>query len=161
MGSREIAVAVSFNRTVTARQNKFVTDAARVVTSRDCHARCWRGKPPGLLRPFYPARKTENWWLVVGEESSKTLLAIKRVTIGKKLPVRLEFTVPAPGKHELKLFLMSDSYVGVDQEPSFEVTVGEGMEVDEEDEDNVPDDDENMEETLGEDITYVQPLLSI
>lgn len=85
--------------------------------------------------PFYPAKKMENWWLVVGDESSKTLLAIKRVTVGKQLKVKLEFTVPTPGKHDLKLFLMSDSYVGVDQEPTFEVTVAEAMEVDEDEED--------------------------
>lgn len=81
--------------------------------------------------PFYPSRKMENWWLVVGEESSKTLLAIKRVTVGRKAMSKVEFTVPTPGKHELKLFLMSDSYIGVDQEPGFEVTVAEAMEVDE------------------------------
>jgi pre-mRNA-splicing helicase BRR2 len=85
--------------------------------------------------PFYPVKKMENWWLVVGEESTKTLLAIKRITIGAKLNVRLEYTVPTPGKHELKLFLMSDSYVGVDQDPSFKVTVAEGVdEMDEDDE---------------------------
>jgi len=85
--------------------------------------------------PFYPVKKMENWWLVVGDESSKTLLAIKRITIGRALNLRLEYTVPTPGEHELKLFLMSDSYVGVDQDPSFTVTVAEGMDEDEEDED--------------------------
>ncbi|KAH8837569.1 hypothetical protein MCOR27_001688 [Pyricularia oryzae] len=85
--------------------------------------------------PFFPVRKAENWWLVVGSEASKTLLAIKRVTIGRSLNVKLEFTVPEPGKHDLKLFLMSDSYVGVDQEPGFSVTVGEAMEVDDDEED--------------------------
>jgi pre-mRNA-splicing helicase BRR2 len=86
--------------------------------------------------PFYPTKKMENWWLVVGEESTKTLLAIKRITIGRKLNLRLEYTVPTPGEHELKLFLMSDSYVGVDQDPTFTVTVGEGMDEDEEEEDD-------------------------
>ncbi|KAL2134754.1 hypothetical protein VTI74DRAFT_10910 [Chaetomium olivicolor] len=89
---------------------------------------------PTVHAPFYPTRKTENWWLVVGEESSKTLLAIKRVTVGKELNLRLEYTVPTPGRHDLKLFLMSDSYVGVDQEPTFSVMVEEGMDVDEEEE---------------------------
>ncbi|KAI1345118.1 Sec63 Brl domain-containing protein [Xylariaceae sp. FL0016] len=84
--------------------------------------------------PFYPAKKLENWWLLVGEESTKTLLAIKRVTISKSLQVKLEYTVPTPGKHDLKLFLMSDSYIGVDQEPSFSVQVAEGMDVDSEEE---------------------------
>ena len=84
--------------------------------------------------PFYPNQKMENWWLVVGEESSKSLLAIKRVTIGRKLELRLEYVVPSPGEHELTLYLMSDSYVGVDQAPTFSVTAAEGMEEDESEE---------------------------
>ncbi|KAF2766872.1 Sec63-domain-containing protein [Teratosphaeria nubilosa] len=82
--------------------------------------------------PFYPAEKTENWWVVVGEEKSKTLLAIKRVTIARKLSTKLEIVVPEAGRHELTLFLMSDCYVGVDQAPTFEVEAAEGMEEDEE-----------------------------
>lgn len=84
--------------------------------------------------PFYPSQKMENWWLVVGEESTKNLLAIKRVTIGRKLELRLEYVVPSPGEHELTLYLMSDSYVGVDQAPTFTVTAAEGMEEDESEE---------------------------
>lgn len=85
--------------------------------------------------PFYPHPKTENWWLVCGEEATGSLLAIKRITIGRKLEVRLEFTVPTPGQLDLKLFLMSDSYVGVDQDPSFKVVVAEGEDEDEDMED--------------------------
>ena len=84
--------------------------------------------------PFYPNQKMENWWLVVGEENTKNLLAIKRVTIGRKLELRLEYVVPSPGEHELTLYLMSDSYVGVDQAPTFTVTAAEGMEEDESEE---------------------------
>jgi len=91
---------------------------------------------PTVHAPFYPGRKTENWWLVVGEESTRTLLAIKRVTVARTLNVKLEFTVPTPGKHDLKLFLMSDSYVGVDQDPAFSVKVAEAMDVDDEEEDD-------------------------
>ncbi|KAK5628101.1 hypothetical protein RRF57_003816 [Xylaria bambusicola] len=90
--------------------------------------------------PFYPTKKMENWWLVVGDEGTKTLLAIKRVTIGRQLKVRLEYTVPTPGHHDLKLFLMSDSYIGVDQEPTFSINVAEGMDIDEDEEED--DDDE-------------------
>ncbi|KAH7137213.1 Sec63 Brl domain-containing protein [Dactylonectria estremocensis] len=92
--------------------------------------------------PFYPTKKMENWWLVVGDEKTKNLLAIKRVTIGRELNVRLEYTVQAPGEHNLKLYLMSDSYVGVDQEREFSVTAAEGMDVDEEEEDEEDDDEE-------------------
>ncbi|KAK5987308.1 Activating signal cointegrator 1 complex subunit 3-like 1 [Cladobotryum mycophilum] len=85
--------------------------------------------------PFYPTKKMENWWLVVGDDKTRNLLAIKRVTIGRELSVRLEYTIPTPGEHNLKLFLMSDSYVGVDQEREFSVTAAESMDVDEDDED--------------------------
>ncbi|EEH46397.1 ATP-dependent RNA helicase BRR2 [Paracoccidioides brasiliensis Pb18] len=85
--------------------------------------------------PFYPGKKMENWWLVVGEEKTNSLLATKRVTIGKKLQLKLEYIVPTPGEHELTLFLMSDSYVGVDQDPSFKITAAEGMDEDEEEDD--------------------------
>ncbi|PKS06631.1 hypothetical protein jhhlp_007381 [Lomentospora prolificans] len=94
---------------------------------------------PTVHAPFYPAKKMENWWLVVGEESSKSLLAIKRVTILRKLDVKLEFTVPTAGKHDLKLYLMSDSYMGVDQEREFTVTAAEGMDVDDEDDEDEDD----------------------
>ena len=80
--------------------------------------------------PFYPGKKSENWWLVVGGGDGN-LLAVKKVSIGKELNVRLEFVVPSPGKHELTLYLMSDSYVGVDQDPKFEVNAAEGMDEDE------------------------------
>ena len=80
--------------------------------------------------PFYPGKKMENWWLVVGEEKTKNLLAIKRVTIQKKLDLKLEFVVPTPGEHDLTLYLMSDSYFGVDQDPTFTVNAAEGMDED-------------------------------
>jgi pre-mRNA-splicing helicase BRR2 len=82
--------------------------------------------------PFYPSRKMENWWLVVAEEATKSLLAIKRVTIGRILETKLEYVVPTPGKHDLTLYLMCDSYFGVDQDPTFSIEAAEGMEEDEE-----------------------------
>ena len=88
--------------------------------------------------PFYPGKKTETWWLVVGG-ANNSLLAIKKVSIGSELDMRLEFVVPEPGKQELTLYLMSDSYMGVDQDPKFEVTAAEGMDEDE-------DEDEEDEE---------------
>ena len=84
--------------------------------------------------PFYPVKKTESWWVVVGDELTKTLLAIKRVTVTRRLELKLEFVVPTPGHHQLKCYLMCDSYVGVDQDPSFHVTAAEGMDEDEDEE---------------------------
>ena len=55
-----------------------------------------------VVTPFYPLKKMVNWWLVVGELSSRQLLVIKRVTVTKSLSVKLEFTLPK-GSHKLKL----------------------------------------------------------
>ena len=91
--------------------------------------------------PFYPLKKMENWWLVVGDESTKNLLAIKRVTIGKKLETRLEFVPTKVGEQELTLYLMCDSYVGVDQDPTFKITAAEGMEEDDDEDENEEDEE--------------------
>jgi pre-mRNA-splicing helicase BRR2 len=93
---------------------------------------------PYVHAPFFPAEKTENWWLVIGETSTRTLLAIKKFTVARVQKVKLEFVLEKPGKHELTLFLMSDSYIGVDQAPPFEVDAAEG----EDDEDEEEDDEE-------------------
>ncbi|KIW33062.1 uncharacterized protein PV07_04561 [Cladophialophora immunda] len=94
--------------------------------------------------PFYPLRKLENWWLVVAEEKTRSLLAIKRVTIAKRqFGTKLEYVVPTAGKKDLTLFLMCDSYVGVDQSMAFSVDVQEGEDEDEEEE---GDEDEEMQD---------------
>lgn len=86
--------------------------------------------------PFFPGERTSGWWLIVGEESSKTVYGIRYVTVGRKpLDLRLTARLPDdPGEHKLKLYLMSDSYVGVDQDPSFTVNLAEGMDEDSDEE---------------------------
>ncbi|WFC94772.1 RNA helicase [Malassezia brasiliensis] len=89
-----------------------------------------------VMAPFFPTKKLGAWWLVVGDPGSRALLSIKRVTITRSVQVRLEFTLP-PGTHDrLKLYLMSDSYVGADRELAIEpLKVAEGVEEDDEEED--------------------------
>ncbi|EFN58670.1 hypothetical protein CHLNCDRAFT_140958 [Chlorella variabilis] len=91
----------------------------------------------GELRPVdaprYPGRKDENWWLVVGDTSANTLLAIKRVTLQRKARVKLDFVAPkAVGSQTLTLFFMCDSYMGCDQEFELELDVKEGAGSDDE-----------------------------
>ncbi|KAF1992121.1 Sec63-domain-containing protein [Aulographum hederae CBS 113979] len=84
--------------------------------------------------PFFPVEKNENWWIVVGEESTKTLLGCKRVTVGRSAKTKIEFTCDTEGEKELTLYLMCDSYMGADQAPTFKVKVAEGEESSDEDE---------------------------
>jgi pre-mRNA-splicing helicase BRR2 len=90
-----------------------------------------------VIAPYYPKKKDEGWWVIIGDPEEKTLLAIKRVTLERKLNVKLDFTAPKQGQHTLKLYLMADSYNGCDQELDMDIQVAEGEESDE---------DESMEE---------------
>jgi pre-mRNA-splicing helicase BRR2 len=90
-----------------------------------------------VIAPFFPKTKDEGWWIVIGDTETKTLLAIKRVTLHHKLTVKLDFIAPKAGQHTLKVYLMSDSYNGCDQELDMELNINEGEESDE---------DESMQE---------------
>jgi pre-mRNA-splicing helicase BRR2 len=83
----------------------------------------------------FPAPRSEGWWLVLAQpgvgEGGGTVLAVKRLALGAGgATARLDFAAPAgapPGAPLcLKLFLMSDSYVGCDQELDVSVDVGAG-----------------------------------
>lgn len=92
------------------------------------------------IAPYYPFKKLPNWWLVVGEQSTRQLLSIKKVTVNKSLAVKLEFTLPQ-GRHELKLSVICDSYLGADHDIAIEpIDVAEGEESDSE------EDSDEMEE---------------
>jgi pre-mRNA-splicing helicase BRR2 len=87
-----------------------------------------------VVAPFYPFKKMSNWWLVVGEPTSRQLLVIKKVTVPKTLNVKLEFTLPK-GKHSLRLYVICDSYFGADHDialPPVEVLEGEESDSDDE-----------------------------
>lgn len=83
-----------------------------------------------VVAPFYPSKKMANWWLVVGEPTTRQLLVIKRVTVTKSLAVKLEFTLPK-GTHSLKLYVICDSYVGADHDIGLDpIDVAEGEDSD-------------------------------
>lgn len=78
-----------------------------------------------IIAPFFPQKREESWWLVVGEPKSNLLFAIKRLTLQQRSThAKLELTAPAGGSvigsgAQLVLYLMSDSYLGCDQEYKF------------------------------------------
>jgi pre-mRNA-splicing helicase BRR2 len=87
---------------------------------------------PKVVSARYPQIKAEGWWLVLGDPVKNELVSIKRVAMKDDvMRIPLEFVAPKPGKYNYKLYLMSDSYIGCDQEFSIVLDVGEGMEVSE------------------------------
>ncbi|ORY24132.1 putative Pre-mRNA splicing factor [Naematelia encephala] len=92
--------------------------------------------------PLFPHRKMVSWWLVVGDAATRTLYAIKKVTVKGRLETKLEFSL-SEGEHSLKLYLICDSYAGADQDFDLEkIKVAEGESEDEDEDDS----DEEMEE---------------
>lgn len=83
----------------------------------------------------YPGAKTEGWWLVLGNPTSNELVAIKRVAMStRQVNVKLEFTPSRQGHANYMLYLMSDSYLGCDQEYEVELDVKEPLEEESEEE---------------------------
>lgn len=69
-----------------------------------------------VMAPFYPLHKMCNWWLVVGDTRSKSLLGIKKVSVAKSLNVKLDFQLEEEGTYkDVKLYLICDSYSGCDR----------------------------------------------
>lgn len=76
--------------------------------------------------PFFPQERFEEWWLVVGEQRANALVSIKRLALARRAQTaQLDFVLPdQPGAHDFTIILMSDSYLGCDQEYHFTLTVG-------------------------------------
>ncbi|KDN46281.1 putative ATP dependent RNA helicase [Tilletiaria anomala UBC 951] len=106
---------------------------------------------PTAVAPFFPHKKLVHWWLVVGDPGTKNLLGIKRVTIGKTLSVKLEFTLPKGTHDRLRLYLLCDSYQGADRETKLPtLVVAEGEESDEEEESDESEDDGDGDAKMSE-----------
>jgi activating signal cointegrator complex subunit 3 len=81
---------------------------------------------PRVVAPLFPKVKQEGWWLVVGHCQSLELLALKRVSFAGKTTVRLNFPGHTSAGHQVhtaSLFLVSDCYIGLDQQ--YEVPLDE------------------------------------
>jgi len=91
-------------------------------------------QPGPVIAPFFPQKREEGWWLVIGEQKTNSLISIKRLTLQQKAKVRLDFIAPSVGSHSYFLYFMSDCYMGCDQEYPFKIAVGEGDDMSESDE---------------------------
>ncbi|XP_017773161.1 PREDICTED: putative U5 small nuclear ribonucleoprotein 200 kDa helicase [Nicrophorus vespilloides] len=78
-----------------------------------------------VIAPFFPQKREEGWWVVIGDPKSNSLLSIKRLTLQQKARVKLDFVAPSPGHHNYTLYFMSDAYLGCDQEYKFTIDVGD------------------------------------
>ena len=78
-----------------------------------------------VIAPFFPQKREEGWWVVIGDPKSNSLISIKRLSLQQKAKVKLDFVAPTLGKHSYVLYCMSDAYMGCDQEYEFSIDVQE------------------------------------
>ncbi len=97
-----------------------------------------KDETPIVIAPLYPEPKVEAWMIVLGCTVTNELWAMKRVVLQKKeMKVKVPFRISEKiGKANLKLFIMSDSYIGADKEYDVVMNVLEEEEEEEEDEDD-------------------------
>ncbi|XP_028391652.1 U5 small nuclear ribonucleoprotein 200 kDa helicase-like [Dendronephthya gigantea] len=77
-----------------------------------------------VIAPFFPGKREEGWWLVIGDSKANSLISIKRLTLQQKARVKLDFVAPSQtGNHSYVLYFMCDAYLGCDQEYTFKIDV--------------------------------------
>ncbi|XP_078504501.1 activating signal cointegrator 1 complex subunit 3 [Lissotriton helveticus] len=70
------------------------------------------------VAPRFPKAKDEGWFLILGEVDKKELIALKRVGyVRSRTSVSMAFYTPeTTGRYIYTVYLMSDSYLGMDQQ---------------------------------------------
>jgi len=100
--------------------------------------------------PFYPEKKNELWWLIIGDERTNRVVGITRIASLKHgTEARIPFQAPPkPATYTYTLLLLSDSYVGFDQHILFKLQVAKELPIPKEEK---FDDDDNNEPYSDED----------
>ena len=114
---------VSKGSVVRVRQGDTVKVSVRLSRDWD-EAEDGAWQVPVIHSPYFPHVKTEGWWLVVGSTQRNELVSIKRVAMTKTtMDVSLDCVVSVAGEYEWQLYLMCDSWMGVDQENTVKLHV--------------------------------------
>ncbi|KAA8541028.1 hypothetical protein F0562_024834 [Nyssa sinensis] len=79
-----------------------------------------RRKTSRAFVPRFPKVKEEAWWLVLGNTSTSELYALKRVSFSDRLITHMELPSTPTTIQGMKLILVSDCYLGFEQEHSIE-----------------------------------------
>jgi hypothetical protein len=85
-------------------------------------------KAPTVHAPHFPANKKEEWWIVLKAEKpdlSPWVMMMEKVTDLSKV-VKTELKFPAPpraGDYKFTVHTICDSYLGLDHEDTFKLTV--------------------------------------
>lgn len=81
-----------------------------------------RGKTIYAQTPRYPKPKLEGWFIIIGNAETGELLALKKVSqFNTKTKTEMIFFEVPETKSILTVYIISDSYLGLDQ--SFDLRI--------------------------------------
>lgn len=114
----DLEVALLDGPSISCKSGEDVTVSINLSLERDSN----QFKPSR-----FPSVKEISWWVIIGNPVDRTILAIKRVTIGDSLrKCELDFAAPELS-HEtslsLKIYVLCDSFMGCDQELDFSLLI--------------------------------------
>ncbi|ODV80536.1 RNA helicase-related protein required for pre-mRNA splicing [Suhomyces tanzawaensis NRRL Y-17324] len=79
-----------------------------------------------VVAKHYPFTKEENWWVIIGDSSTKQLYSIKKTVIKDETQeLKMSFTIPNEGEFKLGIWCMCDSYIDADKEVELNVKVSQ------------------------------------
>lgn len=85
-----------------------------------------------IYAPKFPKVQYESWWLILGDANTDTLIDMRRVNvrsgpqaeITQIINTSLKLDAPEKeGKYKYNVFLISDGYMGIDQQYDIEFVV--------------------------------------
>ncbi|KAK1407351.1 hypothetical protein QVD17_38965 [Tagetes erecta] len=79
-----------------------------------------RRRTSRAFTPRFPKLKDEAWWLILGNTSTSELHALKRISFTDRVVTRMKLPSTTNSFQGMKLLLVSDCYLGFDQEYSIE-----------------------------------------
>ncbi|XVF11808.1 hypothetical protein REPUB_Repub08aG0059500 [Reevesia pubescens] len=79
-----------------------------------------RHKVSRAFTPRFPKLKDEAWWLILGNTTTSELYALKRVSFSDRLVTHMELPSDVTTFQGMKLIIISDCYLGFEQEHSIE-----------------------------------------
>lgn len=100
------------------------SDEPNLVYSMDIRMKCKRKFSQGKRiatahAPRFPKVKDESWWILLGDIKDNKLHAMKRISIrdgGDYTHTNLKFYIEDDKNAKLNLYLISDCYLGLDQQ---------------------------------------------
>eukprot|EP00928_Gymnodinium_smaydae_P053380 TRINITY_DN37386_c1_g1_i1.p1 TRINITY_DN37386_c1_g1~~TRINITY_DN37386_c1_g1_i1.p1 ORF type:complete len:669 (+),score=215.27 TRINITY_DN37386_c1_g1_i1:122-2128(+) len=99
-------------------EGEIVVGDIATVSCAICRKNLKEGEAMGPVHaPFFPEPKFEEWWLFLVEAAPSTrIIAFEKLKDTERVvEERLRFQVTRPGKHNLVLHAVCDSYAGLDQ----------------------------------------------